>query len=64
MNSDLSKQEEKKNQKQQIIQSYRRSAVKDHQRILQRKQIIEDRKERLESITVQRVSSYEIIPCT
>ncbi|XP_071827297.1 eukaryotic translation initiation factor 3 subunit A-like [Apostichopus japonicus] len=46
--------EEKKNQKQQIIQSYRRSAVKDHQRILQRKQIIEDRKERLESITVQR----------
>ncbi|KAJ8025425.1 Eukaryotic translation initiation factor 3 subunit A [Holothuria leucospilota] len=46
--------EEKKNQKQQIIQSYRRSAAKDHQRILLRKQIIEDRKERLESITVQR----------
>lgn len=64
MNSDLSKQEEKKNQKQQIIQSYRRSAVKDHQRILQRKQIIEDRKERLESITVQRVSSFQIISCT
>lgn len=43
--------------KHQVIQNYQRTARKDHEAILIRRQIIEDRKERLENLTVQRVSS-------
>ena len=39
-----------------IVQTYRQTAKKDHLRILQRRQIIEERKEELENVTVQRVS--------
>lgn len=39
----------------QIANSYRMTAKKEHQRILQRRQIIEDRKEQLEHLNDQRV---------
>nr|XP_022338776.1 eukaryotic translation initiation factor 3 subunit A-like isoform X2 [Crassostrea virginica] len=39
---------------QQIANSYRMTAKKEHQRILQRRQIIEDRKEQLEHLNDQR----------
>ena len=39
-----------------MIQQYRRTAHKEHERILTRRNIIEDRKEKLENISVQRVS--------
>lgn len=38
-----------------IVQTYRQTAKKDHLRILQRRQIIEERKEELEQVTVQKV---------
>ena len=38
-----------------MIQHYRRTARKEHERILTRRHIIEYRKEKLEHITVQRV---------
>ncbi|XP_038070964.1 eukaryotic translation initiation factor 3 subunit A-like [Patiria miniata] len=46
--------DEQENEKQVMIQHYRRTARKEHERILTRRHIIEDRKEKLESITVQR----------
>ena len=39
-----------------IISNYRSTARKEHARILQRRQIIEERKEELENISTQRVS--------
>ena len=39
-----------------IIQRCRQNAKSEHQRILQRRQIIEERKEELENINMQRVS--------
>ncbi len=45
---------EEENEKQVMIQQYRRTAQKEHERILTRRHIIEFRKEKLESITVQR----------
>ena len=45
--------------KVQIAQSYRVTMRKDHQRILTRRQIIEDRKEQLEHLNDQRVSNEE-----
>ena len=41
-----------------IIQSYRQTARKEHARILQRRQIIEERKEELENANVQRVRTH------
>lgn len=38
-----------------IVQNYRQSAKKEHQRILLRRQIIEERKEELENLNNQRV---------
>ena len=40
--------------KAQIINSYRMTARKDHIRILQRRQIIEERKEELENLNTMR----------
>ncbi|ESO12017.1 hypothetical protein HELRODRAFT_63527 [Helobdella robusta] len=40
--------------RQQIMQAYKQSFKKDHFHMLQRRQIIEDRKEELESLNVQR----------
>lgn len=40
-----------------IVQSYRQTAKKDHQRILMRRQIIEERKEELENMNTARVST-------
>ena len=40
-----------------IVQCYRQTARKEHMNILMRRQIIEERKEKLENLNVQRVSS-------
>ena len=42
--------------RQQIMQKYRQVSRQEHSRILQRRQIIEERKEELENINTQRVS--------
>ncbi|XP_063963477.1 eukaryotic translation initiation factor 3 subunit A-like [Lytechinus pictus] len=47
-------EEDQVNRKHQVIHNYQRTARKDHDAILVRRQIIEDRKERLENLTVQR----------
>eukprot|EP00061_Rhincodon_typus_P018893 g48264.t1 len=45
---------EKEEQHQQAVSAYLKNARKEHQRILARRQTIEERKERLESLNVQR----------
>ncbi|XP_078269555.1 eukaryotic translation initiation factor 3 subunit A [Rhinoraja longicauda] len=45
---------EKEEQHQQAVTAYLKNARKEHQRILARRQTIEERKERLESLNVQR----------
>ncbi|XP_013378702.1 eukaryotic translation initiation factor 3 subunit A [Lingula anatina] len=40
--------------KEHIVTAYRQTSAREHQRILSRRQIIEDRKELLESLSVQR----------
>uniref|UniRef100_UPI00398EE453 eukaryotic translation initiation factor 3 subunit A n=1 Tax=Pristiophorus japonicus TaxID=55135 RepID=UPI00398EE453 len=45
---------EKEEQHQQAVSAYLKNAKKEHQRILARRQTIEERKERLESLNVQR----------
>ncbi|XP_070541115.1 eukaryotic translation initiation factor 3 subunit A-like [Ptychodera flava] len=47
-------QTERADQRQIIVQSFLRSAKKEHQRILARRLIIEERKEHLESLNTQR----------
>uniref|UniRef100_H3CBC3 Eukaryotic translation initiation factor 3 subunit A n=1 Tax=Tetraodon nigroviridis TaxID=99883 RepID=H3CBC3_TETNG len=46
--------QEREDQNQQAIAAYLKNARKDHQRILARRQTIEERKERLESLNIQR----------
>ncbi|CAK6962427.1 eukaryotic translation initiation factor 3 subunit A [Scomber scombrus] len=46
--------QEREEQSQQAIAAYLKNARKDHQRILARRQTIEERKERLESLNIQR----------
>lgn len=48
-------QEEEDELKANIINTYRLTAKKEHTRILQRRQTIEDRKEQLENLNDQRV---------
>lgn len=40
----------------QIVQRYKQTAKKDHENILKRRQIIEERKEEIENLNVKRVS--------
>ena len=47
-------QQEREEQSQQAIAAYLKNARKEHQRILARRQTIEERKERLESLNIQR----------
>lgn len=47
-------QQEREEHSQQAIAAYLKNARKDHQRILARRQTIEERKERLESLNIQR----------
>lgn len=55
MIKDLNFQEEEEELRANLLNSYRLTARKEHQRILQRRQIIEDRKEQLENLNDQRV---------
>ena len=48
-------QAQKHELKSQIVNSYKLTAKKEHTRILQRKHIIEERKEQLEHLNDQRV---------
>ncbi|XP_002738406.1 eukaryotic translation initiation factor 3 subunit A [Saccoglossus kowalevskii] len=48
------KQSARADQRKQIVSSYMRNCKKEHSRILARRQIIEDRKEHLESLNTQR----------
>ncbi len=45
-----------------IIQTYKQTANKEHQRILQRRQIIEERKEEIETLNVKRVKIGQKFP--
>ena len=48
-------QSERDDLRTHVVQSYCQTARKEHARILQRRQIIEERKEELENLNVQRV---------
>jgi translation initiation factor 3 subunit A len=52
----LCEQEEEEELKANILNSYRLTAKKEHNRILQRRQVIEERKEQLENLNEMRVS--------
>lgn len=53
-------QEGRDDLRQQIMQKYRQVARAEHARILQRRQIIEERKEELENINTQRVGASAV----
>ena len=54
-------QEEEEELKAAILNSYRLTAKKEHTRILQRRQVIEERKEQLENLNDMRVSDVDLL---